>query len=807
MSDETLVPRQVFLDMFQRDRRDGRQRSLSEYLAAIPGDEAQIAAEYLAAHHGGSVVPPCSPSSTPSGYGSSDTGGRAEPGSSIGPYRIIKELGRGGQGVVFLAEDARLSRKVALKVLTNLGMVPESVLTRFRREAEVASKLDHPGICGVFETGTYGSVPYIAMRYIEGKSLKDMIGTAINEKTDSIVIDLENDDNSPTASDAQAATTDRREVVEIVALIEKAARALHAAHEVGVIHRDIKPQNIMLTAQSEPIILDFGLARDLEDDQVSLTQSGDLFGTPAYMSPEQVTGRIALDRRTDIYSLGVTLFECLTLKRPFEAATREQLYQAILTEPPVDPRRANPAVSNDLRVVIDTALDKNRERRYSTALEFAEDLRRVRLYEPIRARPAGPFLRLVRWTQRQPALATTVASLIVLALVASALLSYGLGEKERAAAETKARKLEMAEADRVSAEKGVLEQKERDREFSERLDNLSQTLGFALGPTQGQLDVCPIARDFLILYRDYGVTLDGEEPPPQVAARIRQVFERGQAEGRLIMSGLYDLCGLLEVSEVSRAAELIRGTRPSWADDQQVQEWREEAAAEPILTPFWHRLVEIIAAAEPDAWRLDVWGATRAFWALREDRFANYVTEEFLAKKNPEELSWIAGMITAPKLDRPESMDITNRALDLAPASFGLHFLRAGLSLMHLQQPRFGNPKTPEDQKELAEHLQAVQLHLSIAIALRPDSPLLYGLLGHNIARLGDGRRGMQFVEKMVVMAPEMSLAWLIRGMFYKYAPMPWAKDRARESLRKAIELDEKLAYARELLADLDKGQ
>ncbi|MFT7617890.1 MAG: serine/threonine protein kinase/WD40 repeat protein [Planctomycetota bacterium] len=403
----------VFLERFWANEDAGKQKSLAEYLAQFPGDEETIANEYL------SAITQARRDDVADVHHKSDE-------NRIGPYRLIKELGRGGQGIVWLAEDSRLGRNVALKVLPGMGPGAEEHLLRFKREAALASKLEHPGICSVYETGMAGGVPFIAMRYVDGETLGHRItrlrsSPEINEASSFISFDDENEEATDQSSSTSSKTSgfDRNELDSIIAIFEKIALALHAAHEVGIIHRDIKPGNIMLTQSSEPILLDFGLARDdSEDSGPSLTQTGDLFGTPAYMSPEQLlANRHRVDHRTDIYSLGVTLFECLTLTRPFEAPTRAGLYQAIMTQAPLNAGRLNPAIPKDLRVVLATTLEKDPDRRYKSALEFAEELKRVRERVPIHARPVSPLERLTRWAARNPALAVSLCGLFLTMLI------------------------------------------------------------------------------------------------------------------------------------------------------------------------------------------------------------------------------------------------------------------------------------------------------------------------------------------------------------------------------------------------------
>ncbi|MFT7617877.1 MAG: serine/threonine protein kinase/Tfp pilus assembly protein PilF [Planctomycetota bacterium] len=399
----------VFLERFWADQDVGKEVSLGDYLTLFPGNEETIANEYLGAlaearGGGGEECPEID-------------------GEHIGPYRIEKELGRGGQGVVWLAEDTRLGRKVALKVLTGLGPGAESHLARFKREAALASKLEHPGICGVHDTGIEGGIPYIAMRYVEGETLGDRLSRLNSEATEadpsSFISFDDNDEEAKPASkptsESSSSSIDRPELDRTIAAFEKIALAMHAAHDVGIVHRDIKPGNIMLTKDHEPILLDFGLAHDDSDDAgPSLTQTGDLFGTPAYMSPEQITGRrVVLDRRSDIYSLGVTLYECLTGKRPFEAPTREALYQAIMSKEAQPVRKLNRQISTDLEVVLQCTMDKDRDKRYQTAADLAEDLRRVRCGEPILAKKVSAIGRAWRWAKRRPAAAILISALVI----------------------------------------------------------------------------------------------------------------------------------------------------------------------------------------------------------------------------------------------------------------------------------------------------------------------------------------------------------------------------------------------------------
>ena len=318
------------LERYWKDRDRGCLRPIREYLDMFPGADDAIATEFVDMQR-------------------REQASVAMNGDSLGSYRLEQEIGRGAQGVVYRATDTRTDRRVAVKVLKGLGLWSEKVLAYFKREAVIASKLDHPGLCPVYDAEITGGIPYIAMQYVDGETLAQRIASTRDDTVDEAVVATiaEPNDSDEVATNAKetrgetsSAPPRRTALNRAMSLIEKTARALHAAHEAGVIHRDIKPGNVMVTPEGEAVVMDFGLARDDDNlDLQTLTQSGDLFGTPSYMSPEQLTRQsLRLDRRTDVWSLGVMLYECVTLQRPFDAATRQGLYQNILMKDPPDPR-------------------------------------------------------------------------------------------------------------------------------------------------------------------------------------------------------------------------------------------------------------------------------------------------------------------------------------------------------------------------------------------------------------------------------------------------------------------------------------
>ncbi len=342
---------------------------------------------------------------------------------SIGGYQLKRQIGQGAQASVFLAHDGKLDRDVALKVLrVPFPTIDLAGAKRFRREAAFTANIQHPGICEIYDTGEADGFAWIAMQYVPGRTLAEVLVSQSGRGPVRFSEGAWGDSEDIAAGASGAKETSRREFMDAVLFIERAARALHVAHERGLVHRDVKPGNLMVTGGGEPVILDFGIARTNDgEDGFALTRTNDVLGTPYYMSPEQLRAEHGeIDRRADVYSLGVTLYECLTRERPFEAVSVDSLYQQILSANPRPPRRFNYSIPRDLEVVVMTAMDGMRSRRYVSALEFAEDLRRVREQEPVRARAISRWGRAKRWARRHPATAASTAGVTL-------ALTIGLG--------------------------------------------------------------------------------------------------------------------------------------------------------------------------------------------------------------------------------------------------------------------------------------------------------------------------------------------------------------------------------------------
>ncbi len=351
-------------------------------------------------------------------------------------YRIEKELGRGGMGIVYLAFDQKLDRKVALKLLSSQELESKQV-ERFLLEAKSVAQLNHPHIIQVFDVGSTPQ-PYFTMEYIEGSTLDKYT----HQK--------------------------KLSFTEIAHIFEKVSQAIHLVHEKGIIHRDLKPENIMITQDQEPKVMDFGIAKVID---ASLSQTGDLLGTPAYMSPEQADGK-KVDSRSDVYSVGATIYEVLTSRQVFQGESIYNIIYQIMSEDPIRPGRLNPDIPIDLEAICLKCLEKDPRKRYSSAKELARDLNNFRKHKPLLAKPPSFSSSFYKWIRRNQTV--TFLSLIFLSIIIASItwFIHDLREEnkktEKALLETdKARKkAESSQKETADTLKKLYESTRKERESS-----------------------------------------------------------------------------------------------------------------------------------------------------------------------------------------------------------------------------------------------------------------------------------------------------------------------------------------------------
>jgi serine/threonine protein kinase len=330
----------------------------------------------------------------------------------LGEFRLLREIGRGGMGVVYEAEQTSLGRRVALKVLAATPGTDGKQLARFQIEAQVAAALNHPHIVPIFAVGCDRGVHYYAMQLIEGRCLAEALrdpGPRPKSGAASVEPSGQNEEtNSPRPFSPRAAAR----------LAMQAAQALEHAHGLGVLHRDIKPGNLLVDRRGHLWIADFGLAHF--QGAGDLTLSGDLLGTLRYMSPEQAAGGRILDPRTDVYSLGATLYELLTARPAFDGTDRQELLRQITQAEPHPPRTLDPTIPHDLETIVMKAMATEPSHRYATARELALDLGRFLANRPILARRPGPAEHVARWSQRHWRATAAAAVILLLLALASA---------------------------------------------------------------------------------------------------------------------------------------------------------------------------------------------------------------------------------------------------------------------------------------------------------------------------------------------------------------------------------------------------
>lgn len=417
----------------------------------------------------------------------------------LGDFRILRELGRGGMGIVYEAEQISLGRRVALKVLPFAAMLDKQQLARFKNEARAAATLDHPNIVAVYSVGVDRGVHYYAMQLVEGQSLAQVVAQlkARNEDRAARSEHIQSAIRIPQSEIATVASArlstlpdySSREYFRTIAQLGiQAAEALDHAHQNGILHRDVKPANLLVDGDGKLWITDFGLAR-IEQD-AGMTMTGDILGTLRYMSPEQALARRAVvDHRSDIYSLGATLYELLTLRPPFDGDDRQELLRQIAFDEPKKPRQLNSRIPQDLDTIVLKAIEKNPADRFPTAQELANDIQRFLASQPIKARLATRIQRVVKWSRRHTAFISSAAAILLVSTTILAASSLRIAKWYGEAMKSGQRARQVADENKAVVDFLVnellaapIEEAEEDREItvSEVLVNAENRIATAL---------------------------------------------------------------------------------------------------------------------------------------------------------------------------------------------------------------------------------------------------------------------------------------------------------------------------------------
>lgn len=442
----------------------------------------------------------------------------------LGPYHIRRELAAGGFGFLYEAVDS-LDRAVAVKVLRPELAASAQHRARFDREVRTAAAIRHENIVTIFEVGDTPDfpLPYFVMEYVDGEALNTRL-----EQT-----------GSPAPADAAR-------------IVREVALGLAEAHRQGVVHRDIKPRNIMLERATGRVkITDFGLARSMiEETGDGISESGRMIGTPAYMSPEQITAPGSVDQRTDIYSLGVVLYELLTGQRPF-LGTQQKVIEHIIHDDPRPPRRVNKAIPRDLETICLKAMEKHPDRRYQTAAALADDLQRALRGEPIAARPVAVWERAIKWARRRRAVTALLAALFLVTIGAFAAITWKWREAEH--------RREQAEHEKDRADRNFNYARQA---VEETADKLLANQQFREGPFQGlHDDLLTSAIDF---YEDM-VQQRGDDPSLD-ADRGRAYWRRGFVRS---MRNRHELA----LTDYRHMEEVFRGLTKRVPDNPGYRRW------------------------------------------------------------------------------------------------------------------------------------------------------------------------------------------------------------------------------------------
>lgn len=634
-------------------------------------------------------------------------------------FVVEGELGRGGMGVVYLARQLALGgRPVALKMILHADLAGAEAQRRFQEEARTLAALRHPHIVQIFEAGQHEGKPYFVL---------ELMGCGpLHQKLRERAL-------TPKAA---------------AALVEKLARAMHHVHTAkpkGIIHRDLKPHNVLLSDEGEPKITDFGLARRLDEAN---TAPDAVLGTLAYMAAEQAAGKNhELGPACDIYGLGAILYECLSGRPPFRAADYGELLRQVLHEEPPAIRKLQPDTPRDLETICQKAMAKSPARRFASAAELAEDLRRFLNDEPIVARRSGPLERSWRWCRRRPALAALWAAALLL-LAAAAIAGWLAADRQA----------ERVAADRELQFRAHLDLVDVDRSLREdRLTEAERALAHA-GQIVGRMREPALADRFVQLRKDLALARELE--------RIRDLAWLFQGDHRRLPAAAAEFdkafAGYFGSSAWTLAPGLAAQVARSPASGQIATglcEWWI-AEREPARR---RRLLELLREAAPETAK-----------ALEEAAGGRHLRDDL-------PLPVVVALGGAAAIDRQRRLDLMQSAWKRHPGSFAL--LAALAELLR--------------QGDGSERLRSAQFSRA-AVAARPDHPFPWNMLGHSLFLLGD-KDSISAFERALEMSPDYLNPAANLGSAYLWWDQPADAVRA---LEQAIRIEPKHAYSRTLLAE-----